>query len=88
MADRPTFQKNLYVDDSVLIMKPHWLMKMQKEIEQKKPKMILISDWAINETEISRFKNWAKPLYTYIENHYTDNGEIMGFKIFVLEQDK
>jgi hypothetical protein len=85
MADRPTFQKHLYVDDSFLIVNPWWLKQMQEDIEQKKPKMILISDWAINGTEISRFKNWARPLYTYIEDHYFNHGEIMSFQIFVLE---
>lgn len=85
MTDRPTFQKKLYVDDSILITQPHWLEEMQQEIEEKKPKMIMISDWAINGTEISRFRNWARPLYTYITKQYSNTGEIMGFQLFVRE---
>ncbi len=73
LADRPTFQKYLYVDDSFLITHPSWLEDMKAQIELKKPKVIIVNDWAINKTEISRFRNWAKPLYDYINQQYYIN---------------
>ncbi|MCX7114102.1 MAG: hypothetical protein NTX45_29340 [Proteobacteria bacterium] len=84
IADRPTFQHSFYVDDSVLNTDPSWLEKMRQDIAINKPKVIVISDWAINGTEISRFKNWAKPLYNEITQNYRLLDKIMGYEIFLL----
>lgn len=42
VADRPTFQKSLYIDDAVLISRPNWLADLRDEISTKKPKVIMI----------------------------------------------
>lgn len=70
VTDRPTFQKFLYVDDSFLISRPNWLAEMREEISAKKPKVIVIWNWDINQTRISRFSIWAAPLYRFIGNAY------------------
>ena len=82
IADRPTFQHSLYADDGFLISEPWWLDKMRLDIAIRKPKVILINDWAINGTEISRFRNWAKPLYDEITRTYRLQDRIMGYEIF------
>ncbi|MEI7869565.1 MAG: hypothetical protein WCI11_16875 [Candidatus Methylumidiphilus sp.] len=84
IADRPTFQHSFYVDDSVLNSDPSWLEQMRQDIAIKKPKVIVISDWAINGTEISRFRNWAKLLYDEITQNYRLLDKIMGHEIFLL----
>ena len=80
---RPTFQKFLYVDDGVLGSHPHWLDEMREEIASRKPKVIVIWNWAINRTEISRFRNWAAPLYDFIARTYEREGPFMGYEVFV-----
>ena len=84
IADRPTFQKSLYVDDAVLNSDPSWLEQMRQDIAIKKPKVIVIHDWDINGTEISRFQNWARPLYNAIKQTYRLQDTINGYEIFVL----
>jgi hypothetical protein len=39
-------------------------------MEQNNPAVIVIDQRDINDTEISRFKNWAAPLYDYLRSHY------------------
>jgi hypothetical protein len=70
VTGRPTFQKFLYVDDSFLISRPNWLAEMREEIAAKKPKVIVIWNWDINRTRISRFSVWAAPLYRFIGDTY------------------
>ena len=84
IADRPTFQHSLYADDGFLISEPWWLEKMRQDIAIKKPKVIVIHDWDINGTEISRFRNWARPLYDAIKQTYRLQDTINGYEIFVL----
>jgi hypothetical protein len=70
VTDRPTFQKLLYVDDSFLTSRPNWLADMKEEIVAKSPKVIVIWNWDINRTRISRFSVWAASLYHFIGDTY------------------
>jgi hypothetical protein len=85
IADRPTFQKYLYVDNSFLIMYPDWLEDMRSAIATKKPRVIVISDWAVNTSEHSRFRNWAKPIYDDITRMYEQRLALQGYEVFVLK---
>ena len=76
VTSRPTFQRFLYVDDSFLISRPSWLAEMREEIVAKKPKVIVIWNWDINRTRISRFSVWAAPLYRFIGDTYELRGRI------------
>ncbi len=76
VTGRRTFQKFLYVDNSVLISQPNWLAGMRDEIVAKKPKVIVIWNWAINGTWNSRFSVWAAPLYRFIGDTYELRGRI------------
>ena len=76
VTSRPTFQKNLYVDDAFLIVRPNWLAEMREEIAAKRPKVIVIWNWDINRTRISRFSVWAAPLYRFIGDTYELKGRI------------
>jgi hypothetical protein len=86
IADRPTFQKFLYVDNSILTIWPTWIEDMKAEIDAKKPTAIVIHDWAVNDTDFSRFRNWASPLYTHVTELYDRKLEVNGFEVFVLKE--
>lgn len=84
IADRRTFQNFLYADDSFLNSQPWWLEKMRLDIAAKKPKVIVIHDWAVNNTEVSRFRNWARPLYVEISKSYRLQDKFDPYEVFVL----
>ena len=84
IADRPTFLHSFYIDDSAVKSGPSELQHMRQEIAIKKPKVIVITDWAINGTEISRFRNWARPLYNTIKQTYRLQDTIKEYEIYVL----
>jgi hypothetical protein len=83
ITGRPTFQRRPYVDDEILRAQPSWIREMREQIETRPPKVIIVWNWAINGTEISRFRNWARPLYRYIASTYKLRGESMGFEVYV-----
>lgn len=70
VADRPTLAKRLYVDDSLLLLDPGWQRRTMRAIDSAKPGLIIVQDWAINGTEISRFENWALDLMRHIASTY------------------
>ena len=70
VTGRPTFQKFLYVDDSTPLSRPNWLAEIREEIAAKRPRVIVIWNWDINRTAISRFSVWAAPLYRFIGETY------------------
>ena len=69
------------MDDSLLVQQPNWLAEMKQQIVMKKPKVIVVWNWDINNTQISRFATWAKPLYRYI-------GEAYDLKAKIAQNDK
>jgi hypothetical protein len=85
ITDRPTFQHFLYVDEGVLRANPGWIDDMKAQIVARKPKVIVIQNWAVNGTELSRFQNWARPLYTYVTEAYARTLELRRFEVFVLK---
>ena len=70
MTNRGTFAKRLYVDDALLTRDPGWQQRMIERIKEKQPPLIIIQNWAINRTEISRFPNWATQVMDHIASDY------------------
>jgi hypothetical protein len=65
---------------------------MKEEIAVKKPKIIVISNWDINRTRISRFSVWAAPLYRFIGDTYElrariaqDDKDQSWYEVYVLK---
>jgi hypothetical protein len=85
IADRPTFQKFLYVDNGILAAWPNWFDDIKNQIASKKPKAIVVHDWPVNGTDFSRFKNWANPVYRYVTERYELKLRVNGFEVFVLK---
>ncbi len=64
MTARRMLFSNFYVDDSTLINDPQWISDAITKTRANRPPVVIVMDWAINGTEISRFENWA---VTYVE---------------------
>ncbi len=67
-TNRLSYENRLYVDET--IAKGTWNAKAIARIETHKPRIIVISNWDINGTEASRFKNWGASIYAHITAHY------------------
>lgn len=83
ITERRTFQKFLYVDDSFPHSHPEWMATMRKQIMDRKPRVIIVWNWAINGTRVSQFQNWAEPLYQFIADSYERKAFRFGYEIFV-----
>ena len=68
MTDRPSYEYNLYVDDSTA--DDRFQREARERIERHRPAVIVIDNRPINRTERSRFKNWAAELMSYISSSY------------------
>lgn len=68
MTNRPSYLKDLYVDNATAGRR--FTEEKIREIEVNNPAVIVIDQRDINDTEASRFRNWAAPLYNYIRSRY------------------
>jgi hypothetical protein len=68
ITNRPTYEKNVYVDNATA--SPRWHQDAIARMERYKPKVVIISGWSINGNPGSRFKNWAGPVYAHIRSRY------------------
>ncbi len=80
LCDRRTYEHNVYVDNAT--REVGWSEEAIKRFQQFRPAVIILSDWAINGTEASRFSNWALPAKTWIEANYLNQGGVLEFEIF------
>jgi hypothetical protein len=85
IADRPTYEKNVYVDNATASEK--WSEEAIARIEKYKPKVIIISGWSVNGTPASRFKNWAAPVYAHIRAKYESYGDFGDEKNGTLKEE-
>lgn len=68
MAERPSYQRKLYVDNAT--ESPNFPFLAISEFDEKRPAVVVINNRDINKTEFSRFKNWAAPFYRHIAANY------------------
>lgn len=82
MAQRPSYQFKLYVDNAT--ESANFSKNAIADFEKNKPALVVINNRDINKTEISRFKNWAAPFYQHIANEYVLAGTYFGrIEVFV-----
>lgn len=84
MTNRRSYLRNLYVDNASL--PKDWANTAIDEIKRFRPAVIVIDQRDINDTEESRFRNWAAPVDRFIRHHYIQVGEFGDFdenEIFV-----
>ena len=67
-TNRLSTERELYTDETKA--KPGWNERAIARIEQRKPSIIVLSNWDINGTEASRFKNWGAATYAHIQSSY------------------
>jgi hypothetical protein len=81
MTNRPSYLKDLYVDNATA--GKHFTRDKIAEIEEFHPAVIVIDQRDINDTEFSRFKNWAAPFHAYIRAHYVEAGRFDTNEVYV-----
>jgi hypothetical protein len=80
LANRRTYEKNVYVDNATC--GPGWNEAAIGRIQQYRPNVIVLSDWAINGTEDSRFSVWAEKTKTWIQTNYLLQNKLLEFEIY------
>jgi hypothetical protein len=85
ITNRPTYEANVYIDNATASAR--WSADAIARLKDKKPKIVILSGWAINGHEASRFKNWAAPVDTYIRANYTNAGAFGDKKDGTLRED-
>ena len=83
MTQRRTFLRRLYVDDAMLKLEPRWQERTIARIQDERVPLIIIQDWAVNGTQISRFKNWATNVMDYITANYELVDRVGTFRFYV-----
>ena len=72
MTDRRTYEKNVYIDNAE--RKRDWDQEAIKRFEKFRPAIIVLSDWAVNGHDGSRFSVWAAPTKAWIQANYQMRG--------------
>lgn len=72
MTDRRSYEWNLYIDNATAT--DDFFDTAIRNLREKQPAVIVVDNRDINRNEASRFRNWAKPLYGYIQANYVDLG--------------
>lgn len=78
MTNRRSYLYNLYVDNASA--PKNWVKRTIQEIRENKPAVIVIDQRKINNTEESRFRNWAAPVEEFIRRKYIQIGTYGDFK--------
>lgn len=81
MTDRPSYEFNLYVDNAHNVS--GFLKETRAEIEKYHPAAILIDNRAVNQTEASRFRNWAASTYQWIQKNYAYAGTFRRQEVYL-----
>lgn len=84
MTDRPTYEKDVYIDNSTRTRR--WDEEAIKRFEKFQPAVIVLSDWAMNGHDGSRFSVWAAPTKKWIQANYEARGifrtDVDEFEVF------
>lgn len=84
LTKRKSLSNRLYVDNATPLLYPKWEKEELERLALFQPKVIvLMPDWAINGTDDSRFKIWAKNVFSYIQKNYSLAWDKYGISIYV-----
>jgi hypothetical protein len=86
MTDRPSYEYNLYADNA--IAPERFFEKAKANFELHHPAVIVIGTGKVNDTESSRFPNWASKTYAYIKERCTLVASDDEVEIYALKQDQ
>ncbi len=81
MTNRPSYEYNLYVDNAHNVS--GFFQETLAEVKKYRPAAILIDNRALNQTEESRFRNWAPDTYEWIRSNYAYAGTFRRQEIYL-----
>ena len=81
MTKRPSYEYNLYVDNAHNVSA--FFQETLAEVAKYRPAAILIDNRALNQTEDSRFHNWAAETYGWIKSNYAYAGTFRRQEIYL-----
>jgi hypothetical protein len=81
MTNRPSYEYNLYVDNAHNVS--DFFQETLAEVAKYRPAAILIDNRALNQTEESRFCNWAPETYDWIKSNYAYAGTFRRQEIYL-----
>lgn len=84
MTGRRMLLRDWYVDDSLLVTDPGWIERAIAVTREARPPVVIVVDWAINGTDISRFANWARPYVAMLEATATGRVELPGITVYLM----
>lgn len=84
MTQRRLLFREQYVDDALPLRDPQWLARAIALTEEKRPPVVIVMDWAINGTDISRFSRWAAPYMEALEKLKRERLDRPGLSIYLL----
>jgi len=84
MTGRRLLFREQYVDDSLPLRDPTWLPRAIALTQERRPPVVIVMDWAINGTEISRFSRWASPYMEALESLAREKIDRPGLSIYLL----
>jgi hypothetical protein len=85
MTERRMLLPEFYVDESFLTRRPEWLPAAIEATQTARPPVVIVMDWAINGSEISRFKNWAVPYMSMLDSIAARTVVHSGLTIYLIE---
>ena len=68
MTNRRTYFRNVYVDNAT--RSGSWSEDTIRDLETKRPAVVIVDDRKINGLDASRFSQWAAKTYAYLKEHY------------------
>lgn len=86
MAERRMLFKEHYVDDNTPNIRPGWIDQAIGLTASVRPPVIIVQDWAPNETDASRFAVWAARYMDFVRERYRIVVPIPGGMAYILEQ--
>lgn len=72
MTNRRTYLKNVYVDNATHAA--NWSETTIRQLDEKKPAVVIVDDRAINNNDPSRFSRWAPKVLAHLNESYTLSG--------------
>jgi hypothetical protein len=84
MTARRLPMRHFFVDDSVPLRDPSWLADAATQARETKPSVVVVMDWAINGTDMSRFDVWAAPYVAALKEMAREQRVLPGIAIYLL----
>jgi hypothetical protein len=83
MTARRMMLREYYVDDSFLVTDPGWIERTIAQTRREHTPVVVVVDWAINGTDISRFQVWARPYVAFLEEAGYRRVDLPGSSVYL-----